>query len=147
MRSRRGRYIFTGLLGWFLHHAAGYIFSLYNFWGFLTETQFWYFDYMLLAFSGRGFWSYFCRCKKRTTLGTALACDGSNYLSSICLFAGETAFPSIYFWDFWDFLALCWSDNLDVDFDRQRFCGCHKAGRPTTIALGGCYRYHSVSNR
>lgn len=51
-RSKYARYMLVSTLGWFLYHMVSNILAFFNFWVFLDNNQYIYFDYMMLAFSG-----------------------------------------------------------------------------------------------
>lgn len=64
-RSQYFRYMITGFLGWLLYHTMGFMFSAFNFWGFLTAPLYWWFNAMLMAFSGAVFGLVFMIVKSK----------------------------------------------------------------------------------
>jgi len=100
------RYILVGLLGWFLHHTVGYIFSTFGFWGFLTETQFWYFDYMLLAFSGAVFGLVFVVVKSERRLALPWLAMGAIVYPVFAYLLAKQFFHLFIFGNPWRFVGV-----------------------------------------
>jgi len=105
-RSKYPRYILVGLLGWFLHHTVGYIFSVFNFWGFLTETQFWCFDYMLLAFSGAIFGLIFVVVKSERRLALPWLAMGAIIYPVFAYLLAKQLFHLFIFGTPWRFVGV-----------------------------------------